>query len=185
MRWCWIDRIVSLAPGEEMVAIKHVGLGMEPLTEHFEATGETPAQPIMPASLIIEGMAQTAGVLVGHHGSFREKVILAKVSRAELSREATPGCTLRYTARIERMDDAGAATAGVVELRDPGACVMGATISDGPHPDEAAYERIGRIDLMFSHIDRNLAGVQFPEHNFVFSDSFRTLLRQSGVEAPF
>ena len=36
----------------------------------------------MPASLIIEGMAQTAGILVGTMSSgFAEKVILAKVSK--------------------------------------------------------------------------------------------------------
>ena len=194
MRWCWIDRIVELTPRERLVAIKHVGLGMEPLFEHFpadEALG-LPAQPIMPASLIIEGMAQTAGVLVGHAGDFNEKVILAKVSRAEVSREATPGCTLRYTATIERLDEVGAATVGVVELADPGPCAMGEdSRTDGgegvpPVRSHAAeFVEIGRIDLMFSHIDRNLAGTQFPEHNFVFSESFRTLLRQSGVDVSF
>ncbi len=191
MRWCWIDRIIALTPGQRLVAIKHIGLGMEPLFEHFAADEQAglPAQPLMPASLIVEGMAQTAGVLVGHAGGFKEKVILAKVSRAEVRRDATPGCTLRYTATIERMDDMGAATQGVVELADPGPCEMGREASagggTGVPPVCAPFEEIGRIDLMFSHIDRNLAGVQFPEHNFVFSDSFRTLLRQSGVEVDF
>jgi hypothetical protein len=30
---------------------------------------------------------------------------------------------------------------------------------------------------MFSHIDRNLAGIEFPEENFVFTDTFKSLLR--------
>ena len=42
-------------------------------------------------------------------------------------------------------------------------------------------EPIGRIDLMFSHIDQNMAGHAFPEHNFVFGESFKTLLRMSGI----
>ena len=35
---------------------------------------------------------------------------------------------------------------------------------------------------MFSHIDQNLAGIEFPEENFVFSDNFRTILRTAGIE---
>lgn len=176
MRWCWIDRIIELVPGERLTAVKHVVLGDEAVSSHFAADPELglPETPVMPASLIIEGMAQTAGILVGHTGQFKEKVILAKISRAELERDATPGCTLRYTATLDRIDAAGASTTGVVELIDPGSAAAG-----------AASNVIGRIDLLFSHIDKNFAGAQFPEHNFVFSDSFRTLLRMSGVEVNF
>ena len=178
MRWMWIDRIVELVPRERMVAIKNVSLAEEHLHDHFPAQptagGATaPALPVMPASLIIEGMAQTAGILVGHANGFREKVILAKVSNAELTRDATPGVTLRYTATIERLDETGAATKGLIELIEHSA--------GAPVP---AVE-IGRIDLMFSHIDRNMAGIAFPSHNFVFSDAFRTLLRTSGIQADF
>jgi 3-hydroxyacyl-[acyl-carrier-protein] dehydratase len=172
MRWMWIDRIVELVPRQRLVAVKNVSLAEEHLQDHFPALGapgSRPAMPIMPASLIIEGMAQTAGILVGHAEGFREKVILAKVSLAELEREAMPGCTLRYTAAIQQMDRQGASTAGTVELLDFGA---------GPG---ASFEPIGRIDLMFSHIDQNMAGLEFPEHNFVFGESFRTLLRSSGI----
>jgi hypothetical protein len=38
---------------------------------------------------------------------------------------------------------------------------------------------------MFSHIDQNMslggAGIEFPEENFVFGESFKTLLRTSGI----
>jgi len=30
---------------------------------------------------------------------------------------------------------------------------------------------------MFSHIDQNLAGKQFPKENFVFTDTFKSLLK--------
>ena len=46
-----------------------------------------------------------------------------------------------------------------------------------------SYKR--EINLIFSHLDRNAAGTQYPEENFVFSDSFRTLLRTSGIESSF
>ena len=127
----------------------------------------------MPMSLIVEGMAQTAGVLVGHAEGFKEKVVLAKVSKAQVSREATPGCTLRYTATIEQFTAAGASTKGVVELIEPAA------------QDGAKAEVIGQIDLIFSHLDQNMGGVAYPEENFVFSESFKTLMETSGIDADF
>ncbi|HEX2838977.1 MAG TPA: hypothetical protein VHN77_12720 [Phycisphaerales bacterium] len=169
MRWMWIDRVVALEPGKRLVAIKHVSLAEEHLHDHFAADASGPAMPIMPASLILEGMAQTAGILVGHAEGFREKVILAKVGKAELTEDAGPGCTLRYTATIVQMDKSGASTNGVVELLDPSAA------------DDRPARVIGQIDMMFSHIDNNMQGLAFPAHNFVFGEGFKTLLRTSGV----
>lgn len=175
MRWMWIDRIVELVPGQRLVAIKNVSLAEEHLHDHFSALPASPgfegraACPIMPMSLIIEGMAQSAGILVGHAGNFAEKVILAKVGAAELDREVTPGQTLRYTATIRQMDRQGASTEGVVELLEYAGMA------------EGTATKIGRIDLMFSHVDQNMAGLQFPDHNFVFGESFKTVLRMSGI----
>lgn len=178
MRWMWIDRVIELTPRQKMVAVKNVSLAEEHLHDHFAAdtVRNLPATPIMPASLILEGMAQTAGILVGHAEAFREKVILAKISRAEISRDATPGCTLRYTAVIERMDSVGASTKGTIELFDHARADLG-------------YQPIGSIDLMFSHLDNNQGaagrpGESFPEHNFVFGEGFKTLLRSSGIAFP-
>lgn len=172
MRWMWIDRIVELVPSQKMVAVKNVSLAEEHLHDHFAADAAGPALPVMPACFILEGMAQTAGVLVGHTSSFREKVILAKIGKAELTRDAGPGMTLRYTATIQRMDEQGAATVGIVELFDHARADRG-------------YQQIGVIEMMFSHLDNNMGGAgatgdAFPAHNFVFGDSFKTLLRTSG-----
>ncbi|MFN7315928.1 MAG: beta-hydroxyacyl-ACP dehydratase [Phycisphaerae bacterium] len=178
MRWMWIDRIIELVPRQRLVAVKHVSLAEEHLHDHFPAmpaagpaTANAPALPIMPMSLIVEGMAQSAGILVGHAGAFTEKVILAKVSKAEMLADATPGCTLRYTATVQHMDAQGAATTGIVELIEPASTPTGF----------AAPRTVGQIDLMFSHIDNNMAGTAFPAHNFVFGEGFKTLLRSSGI----
>lgn len=171
----WIDRVVELVPRDRLVAIKNVSLAEEHLHDHFEAVAGAsgsvirPAIPIMPMSLIIEGMAQSGGILVGHAEDFREKVILAKVSKAQLDRDATPGCQLRYTAQIKSFSNLGASVLGTVELCEP------------TGSKAATYERIGSIELLFSHLDRNIAGVEYPEHNFVFGEQFKTLLRTSGV----
>ncbi|MGI9015472.1 MAG: beta-hydroxyacyl-ACP dehydratase [Phycisphaerales bacterium] len=168
MRWMWIDTITNFQPGKSMTALKHVSRAEEHLADHFAEDHQRnmPALAVMPASLVIEGMAQTAGILVGACNDFQEKVILAKVVIARLSRDARPGDSLRYHATLDRIDRAGAATSGEVALRSGG---------------EDAWNVIGQIDLLFSHIDNNMAGIEFPEENFVFSDNFRSILRDVGI----
>ena len=65
MRWMWIDAVTQYEPDQRLVAVKNVSLAEEHLHDHFPATETHPALPLMPNSLIIEGMAQTAGLLVG------------------------------------------------------------------------------------------------------------------------
>tara|TARA_B100001059_G_scaffold52970_2_gene46964 strand:+ start:13561 stop:14076 length:516 start_codon:yes stop_codon:yes gene_type:complete len=164
----WIDQIVAFAAGESMSAVKNVSLSEEHMHDHFPADDRFQAEPVMPASLMIEGMAQTAGILVGAVNNFTEKVVLAKIARAELDAEVRPGATIRYDALIDRIDDAGAATSGTVSVREP---------------DAEEWHQIGHVDLMFSHVDHNMAGLDFPEENFVFSDNFKTVLRSAGLES--
>ena len=163
MRWIWIDRVLELTPGERLVAIKNVSLAEGHLHDHF------PGAPVMPGSLVLEGMAQTAGILVGHAGAFAEKVILAKMTRAELELDAEPGCQIRHTAEITSLTPQGASTRGTIELLAPGA---------------EAFRPMGSVDLIFSHLDQNLGGIDYPEHNFVFGEGFRLLLRSSGIAIP-
>jgi len=167
VRWIWIDRIITLEPGHQLVAVKNVSCAEEHLQQHFEADAMHQALPVMPGSLVIEGMAQSAGILVGHAGGFAEKVILAKVSKVELNTDATPGCSLRYTATMTQRTAQGAATTGLVELRGPA---------------DAGFATIGTINLVFSHLDQNTSGTQYPEHNFVFGDTFKDILRNSGID---
>lgn len=177
MRWMWIDRIIELVPNQRLVAIKHISMAEDHIHVHFAPTPTRDQLPIMPMSLIVEGMAQSAGILVGHASGFKEKVVLAKVTKAVLTKDPTPGCTLRYTATIDRLTENGASTSGVIDLYDPATSYLDQT------PRQP--ERIGQIDLIFSHLDQNSAGTQYPEENFVFSDSFRTILRTSGIESSF
>ena len=161
MRWLWIDKIIDHVPNKRLVAIKNISLAEEHLHDCI-----VDGQVIMPASLLIEGMAQTAGILVGTTSRFKEKVILAKITKATFDSDVTAGDTVRYDATIDRLDEAGAATSGTVDKRVAGG---------------DAWERIGRVELMFSHIDNNIAGRAFPKHNFVFSDNFKMILKTAGL----
>lgn len=167
MRWMWIDQIVEHEPGVRMVAVKNVSLAEEHLHDHFPADEHGEALPLMPASLMIEGMAQTAGIMVGAVNHFREKVILAKIQRASFEADVLPGQTLRYEAMMERIDTNGASTTGTIFRLDHAA-------------NDGQWQPIGQVDLMFSHIDRNMAGVSFPKENFVFSENFKPLMKQVG-----
>lgn len=150
MRWIWLDRFERFEPGRCATAVKNVSLAEDHLHDHF------PEFPIMPASLMIEGMAQTAGILVGEARNFSEKVILAKIKRAVFHEAVLPGSQLRYEARIEQLTDSAASTTGRV-------------VCDG--------RDVGEVDLVFSHIDQNMSGLRFPEENFVFTEEFMGLLR--------
>jgi len=154
MRWIWIDKFIEFESGVRATAIKNVSLAEEHLHDHF------PAYPTMPASLMIEGMAQTSGILVGEARGFQEKVILAKVKRASFLREVRPGEQLTYEATIDQVSDEAASISGKV-------------LVDG--------EPLAEIDIVFSHIDNNLSGLSFPEENFVFTEDFKSLLRTYNV----
>ena len=149
MRWFWIDRLVEFTPGRRAVAIKNVSLAEDHLHDHWRAF------PIQPPSLMIEGMAQTAGILVGQARDFKEKVVLAKISKAEFNDIVLPGDQITYEADIESIAPEAAATRGVVRKNG---------------------EVIGEVNLMFSHVDQNMAGLDFPEENFVFTGSFERMV---------
>ena len=150
MRWIWIDKFTEFTPRVSATAVKNVSLAEEHLHDLY------PAFPIVPHSLIVEGMAQTSGILVGDARNFAEKVILAKITKATFHRLVRPGETIAYNARIEQLSEQGASISG--------------TVMSGP-------DKVADIELMFSHIDQNMAGLEFPEHNFVFTDQFLDLIK--------
>ena len=102
MRWFWIDRYTEFVSGSHATAVKNVSLAEDYLHDHF------PTAPIMPNSLILEGLAQTGGLLVGEHNAFLKRVVLAKVSKIKYHFAARPGDTLVYRTTIRNMDDQGA-----------------------------------------------------------------------------
>ncbi len=158
MRWIWIDKFLEFESGKRAVSLKNVTLAEEHLHDHF------PGYPIMPECLMIEAMAQTAGILVGEVNRFSEKVILAKIKKAVFFDMVRPGDTILLEAVIETIADEAAGTAGTITCDD---------------------KLIAEIDLMFSHIDKNLGKIEFPEENFVFTGMFESLLegvQQTGLK---
>jgi 3-hydroxyacyl-[acyl-carrier-protein] dehydratase len=112
MRWLLLDRMIEFVRGERAVAIKNVSLTEEPLDNYL------PGFPVMPCSLIVEGLAWTGGILANDHRGFQERVVLAKVNRAIFHRPVLPGDQLRYTAVIEGIEPEGAFIRGTSHLGD-------------------------------------------------------------------
>lgn len=102
MRWFWIDRFTYFRRRDRAEAIKNVSLAEDPVDEYM------PGHPVFPSTLIIEGLAQTGGILVADVFDFRERVVLAKVGSAKFHQPARPGDTLEYSATIDDLQNDGA-----------------------------------------------------------------------------
>lgn len=148
MRWIWIDRFEEFEPRKRALAVKNVSLAEEHLHDHWASW------PVMPASLMIEGMAQTGGILVGQAEGYRNDVVLAKVTKADFTDIAIPGDRLTYEAVLENLSEAGASIAGTVRKNG---------------------EVIGTISLMFSHANASNIGNELPE-GFVFTGAFQRMV---------
>jgi len=156
MRWIWIDRMTELESGKRARAVKATSLAEDYFADHF------PGYPILPACFILEGLAQTGGILVGEVNDFTEKVVLAKVPKAVFHRDIMAGELLTYEAEI-------------VHMRPEGASVAARVLVDGQVTAEA--------EIFFAHLDQNRSKQLFGEHNFVFDGSLRRMLEKMKPKA--
>ncbi|MCL2348498.1 MAG: beta-hydroxyacyl-ACP dehydratase [Planctomycetaceae bacterium] len=142
MHWYWIDRFVLFERQKRAKAIKAITLAEDHLHEHF------PFFPVMPASLMIEGVAQTGGLLVGEAGGYREKVVLGKVPKFFFHHTiARPGDVLIYSTEVINLSKDGA--------------MISATIHNG---DVLMAEG----ELVFAHLQNDFAETTlFEEGNLV------------------
>jgi 3-hydroxyacyl-[acyl-carrier-protein] dehydratase len=156
MRWVWIDRFLEFTPQRTATAVKTLSHAEDLFTEHF------PGFPVMPASLLLEGLAQTGGILVGEANNFREKVVLAKIPFAKIHREVLAGETLTYITTLSELRTEGAIVAGQVRCGD---------------------DLVLEAEIFFAHLDRNRSQQVFGEHNFVFTGELEHLLGQARLAA--
>src|SRR5258708_1662931 len=112
MRWIWIDRFLAFESRKSARAVKNLSLAEDCFGEHF------PGYPVFPGSLILEGLAQTGGILVGEANDFKEKVVLAKIPKACFHREAVAGDQLIYEVEMLHLRPEGASVQGKVTAGD-------------------------------------------------------------------
>lgn len=93
-----VDRVIELEPGKRIVALKAVTAN-EP---HF--TGHFPGRPIMPGVLMVEALAQAAGIAVVSLPEYRGKLgLFAGIDECRFKRMVVPGDTLRLEATVEKL----------------------------------------------------------------------------------
>ena len=97
-----VDRVIELVPEHSVVALKNVTINEPFFQGHF------PGHPVMPGVLIIEAMAQAAGLLTqlssrmkGDNSS--SLFYLVKVDNARFSAVVVPGDQLRIEVNLKRL----------------------------------------------------------------------------------
>lgn len=149
MRWAWIDRFEDFKKGQSARAVKNLSLAEDYFADHF------PGYPIMPAALMIEGLAQTGGLLVGEADDFQYNVVLAKVPSATFYREVLAGEQVVYDVEM-------------LFIREEGASVKG-RISVGE-------ELVGEAEIFFAKLDTARTQEVFGRANFVFGGELERMM---------
>ncbi len=97
-----VDRVIEIVPDVSVVALKNVTINEPFFNGHF------PGHPVMPGVLIVEAMAQTAGLLTqisrrinGDKGN--PLFYLVKVDNARFSAPVVPGDQLRLEVTQKRL----------------------------------------------------------------------------------
>ncbi|MCW8963494.1 MAG: 3-hydroxyacyl-ACP dehydratase FabZ [Gammaproteobacteria bacterium] len=93
-----VDRVLEIIPGESLTAIKNITVNEPQFPGHF------PQQPIMPGVLMVEAMAQAAGILAfktdnivpGEDSTY----YLAGVDKTRFKRPVVPGDQLRMEIKL-------------------------------------------------------------------------------------
>ena len=93
-----VDRIVELEENKRIVGIKNVTRNEEFFNGHF------PGNPVMPGVLIVEALAQTAGILMLRQPENRGKIpYFMSIDKVKFRTPVTPGDQLKLEAEVIRL----------------------------------------------------------------------------------
>ena len=97
-----VDRVVDIVPGASAVGIKNITINEPQFQGHF------PQQAVMPGVLLVEAMAQTAGILVVHSlGEEAEgkMVYFLSIDKCRFRRPVVPGDVIHIHVTKEHSSD--------------------------------------------------------------------------------
>jgi UDP-3-O-[3-hydroxymyristoyl] N-acetylglucosamine deacetylase/3-hydroxyacyl-[acyl-carrier-protein] dehydratase len=106
-----VDRVLEIVPHTRAVAIKNVSVN-EPFFQ-----GHWPGLPIMPGVLIVEALAQAAGVLIATSLERNDRVaLIAAIDEVKLRKPVAPGDQLRLEVEARRIKLSSASVNGVAKV---------------------------------------------------------------------
>jgi 3-hydroxyacyl-[acyl-carrier-protein] dehydratase len=106
MRHYMVDRIVEFRRGERAVGVKAISLSDEVFNEHF------PGNPVYPGVYLLEGLAQTGGLLLERSTGGERFALMVSVDRARFTAFARPGDLVSLTVDVESLEPALARVRG-------------------------------------------------------------------------
>jgi 3-hydroxymyristoyl/3-hydroxydecanoyl-(acyl carrier protein) dehydratase len=112
VRHFWLDRIIHLEPGVRATGLKAVALSEDEFDAHF------PGNPVLPGVYLLEGLAQTAGVLIHRSIEGRLLAVLVSIERARFLAFARPGDQVRLETELESLEGTGARARGTAMVND-------------------------------------------------------------------
>ncbi|MDH3227211.1 MAG: 3-hydroxyacyl-ACP dehydratase FabZ [Thermoleophilia bacterium] len=93
----FVDEIVDIVPGRKARARWHIDAGADFFAGHF------PGRPLLPGVLMVEALAQTAGLAAAASSEHRGKLaVFAGIEKARFRRMVVPGETLDMSMEITR-----------------------------------------------------------------------------------
>jgi 3-hydroxyacyl-[acyl-carrier-protein] dehydratase len=116
MRFFLVDRIDELQPGILIRGVKNVTLSEDFIQDHF------PGIPVYPGALLVESLAQLAGVLVEagfkqrHPEANPHRAVLAQIQNAKFFSPSRPGDQLLLECRLKSEHDEAAMIDGEVKV---------------------------------------------------------------------
>ncbi len=150
MYWYWIDRFTVFESGKRAVAVKTITRAEDHLRAHF------PFHVVAPASLIIEGLAQTAGLTINESTQYKKKVVLGKIPSIKFYQtEIVPGDVLTYEAIIDSIGEEGSMASVYVRRGE---------------------ELIAEGELIFAHL-----GAEFAQRDQFAKGELEDLVRAYGM----
>ena len=129
-----VDRVIDMIPGQSATGIKAVTINEPFFAGHF------PAKPIMPGVLIVEALAQTAGVLAIHGARAKDPaggdklVFFMAIENAKFRTPVEPGCLLHLKVQVVQDRGRVAKFTGRAEVDGKlvAECSFSARIADPP-----------------------------------------------------
>jgi len=89
-----VDRVIELVPEQKAVGVKNVTMNEPFFQGHF------PGNPVMPGVLIVEAMAQVAGVLAFKSGMEGNGVLFLSIEKAKFRKPITPGDQIKFEVQV-------------------------------------------------------------------------------------